>query len=335
MKRRIYTICSILFFISMLIFPQAAFRGARSGLLLWFNTVLPTLLPFIIISNLLVHTSAIDMISRIISPFLCRFFGVTSYGAFVILTGFLCGCPMGSKVAADLLKKGALSRQEACYLLSFCNNTSPMFIISYVILQNLKMPEQTLPLLLIVMLTPVFLSFLFRRIYHIQAESFLWQRYGGRAAKRVPDVTAGSHTCAFARQKSRGVISSSKTMTLDACIMNGFETITRIGGYIILFSIIISYAKMIPSAPTFLTMFLLPSLELTSGITMICSGTFPEGTKLILALALTAFGGWCAAAQTRSMLQDTDIPIIPYIIEKLAAALATSLSAYCYLAFSL
>lgn len=307
MKRYFFAICSILFFISMLAFPQSAFQGAKTGLLLWFNTVLPTLLPFIIISNLLVHSSAIDVAARIISPVLCRLFKVTPYGAFAILTGFLCGCPMGSKVTADLLKKGALSKQESCYLLSFCNNTSPMFIISYVIWQNLKMPDQTAPLLMIVMLTPVLLSFVFRRIYHISGETSLWQKSGG------------------------SITSDAERMTLDGCIMNGFETITRIGGYIILFSILISYVKMIPAGPSFLTAVLLPSLELTFGAAMICSQALPKGTELILTLALTSFGGWCAAAQTRAMLQDTDIPFLPYIIEKLAAALVTSLFAYCYL----
>lgn len=305
MKRTLYATCSILFFISLLAFPQSAFQGASTGLLLWFHTVLPTLLPFIIISNLLIHSSAIDVITRIAAPLLCRFFGVTPYGTFVILTGFLCGCPMGSKAAADLLKKGAITRQEACYLLSFCNNTSPMFIISYVIWQSLRMPGQTLSLLLIVMLTPILLSFVFRRIYGIPAGTY-----------------AGSSGAAAA---------ATENMSLDACIMNGFETITRIGGYIILFSILISYAAMIPAAPSLLSMLFLPSLEITSGVTMICSKTLPEGMKLVLTLALTSFGGWCAAAQTRAMLQDTDLPIVPYIIEKLVTALVTSLFAYGYL----
>ena len=133
MKRLLATLCVTLFFAAMLLFPQAAFQGASLGVLLWFHTVLPTLLPFLIISNLLIHTGAINMISRILAPILCRFFRVSPYGAFVILIGFLCGCPMGSKVAADLLKKDGISEREARYLLSFCNNTSPMFIVSYII----------------------------------------------------------------------------------------------------------------------------------------------------------------------------------------------------------
>ena len=237
MKRFISIICIILFFICMLIFPQAVFQGASAGLLLWFNTVLPTLLPFIILSNLLIHTGAVNVIARIVSPVLCRLFRVSPYGAFTILTGFLCGCPMGSKVTADLLKKGNISKSEGRYLLSFCNNTSPMFIISYVIWQNLGCTDITLPLLLITLLAPVLLSFLFRLFYHIPKDI---------SCPYVTDI----------RQNS----SKDNTMSLDACIMNGFETITRIGGYIMLFSIGISLIKLIPSANPLIT-FVLPNTD--------------------------------------------------------------------------
>ena len=50
-------------------------------------------------------------------------------------------------------------------------------------------------------------------------------------------------------------------------------------------------------------------------------------------LALTSFGGLCAAAQTQCMLDGTGLPFLPYIIEKLAAALAASLLAILYLLF--
>ena len=159
MKRIVSTLCIILLFILMLVFPQAAFQGASTGLVLWFQTVLPTLLPFFILSNLLIQSGSIDWIAMAISPVLCRFFRVSPYGAFAVLTGFLCGCPMGSKVTADLLRKGCITRQEGCYLLSFCNNTSPMFILSFLVMQNLKDDRLKLPTLAILFLSPVIISF--------------------------------------------------------------------------------------------------------------------------------------------------------------------------------
>ncbi len=312
MKRLLTVIGSILFFTAMLVFPKAAFQGACSGVVLWFHTVLPTLLPFLIITNLLIHTGAVRLISRLLAPALCPFFRVSPYGAFVILTGFLCGCPMGSKVTADLLRENAISRCEACYLLSFCNNTSPMFVISYVLWQNLKIPALTLPLLAILTAAPVLLSFLFRRLCHVSAQE---------------------HGYIFRNSSVQTPSAENSSTSLDDCIMNGFETITRIGGYIILFSILISFASLLPFRPAAVTALLLPSLEITAGIPMICSAPLSLNSQIILALALTSFGGWCAAAQTRAMLKGTSLPFLPYIAEKLITALATSLLVWMFLLF--
>lgn len=306
MKQMLSVTFIICFFISMLLFPQTVFQGASFGLLLWFHTVLPTLLPFLILSNLLIRTGAIDVISRVISPILCKVFRVSSYGAFAVLTGFLCGCPMGSKVTADLLKEKRISENEGRYLLSFCNNTSPMFIISYIIWQNLNCTAMTLPLLCIMISAPILLSFLFRRIYHIP-----------------PDI------CRLRRQKPADVAPASAD--LDTCMMDGFETITRIGGYIILFSICTSLIRQIPFRSEFFTYTFIPSLELTAGVTMLCQSNLAMKAKIIRSLALAAFGGFCAAAQTRSMIQDVRLPLFPYIIEKLATAMVTSLLVYVYL----
>lgn len=329
MKRLLTILCVILFFTAMLVFPKATFKGASSGVLLWFHTVLPTLLPFLIITNLLLHTGAINVISRLLAPVLCRFFSVSPYGAFVILIGFLCGCPMGSKVTADLLKKEAISEKEARYLLSFCNNTSPMFIVSYILWQNLKIPALTLPLFTILTAAPVLLSFGFRRLYHIPMQN---KRFCSCSSSHMQG-DGKLHKAFWHRSSPKAPIIENTSSSLDACIMNGFETITRIGGYIILFSILISFVSIIPVKPAALTALLLPSLEITTGITMICNAPLSTDGQIIQALALTSFGGWCAAAQTHAMIRETSLPFLPYIAEKLITALVTSLLVWFFLLF--
>ena len=142
MRRYAFPFSVILLFFIMLSFPQEVFDGASEGLLLWFQIVLPTLLPFIIISNILIQTNSISMLSRIFGPAFQKIFRISTDGSFVVLAGFLCGYPMGAKVTSDLILAGRITKSEGSYLLSFCNNTSPMFIISYVIWQNLY--DQTL-----------------------------------------------------------------------------------------------------------------------------------------------------------------------------------------------
>ena len=305
MKRYFTSLCVIALFVLMLLFPQPVFKGASSGLLLWFNVILPTLLPFMIISNLLIGTRAIDAISKVFGPVMCRLFGVTRYGSFAIIAGFLCGYPMGGKVTADLVRKQYITWQEGEYLLSFTNNTSPMFIISYVVWQNLKDTSRTMPALLILILSPILCSFLFRIYYRPGA------RIHSSGCPPLPKAAAAS--------------------LMDSCIMNGFETITKVGGYIMLFSILIALLQKLPLDHFLFSLLLLPSLEMTTGIPLLCASPLSADTCFVLSLALTSFGGWCSVAQTRSMVQGTRLPITPYIIEKLITTLVTSLLAYTYI----
>lgn len=306
MKRLFFMLSAICLFALMLLFPKPVFEGAGAGLLLWFNIVLPTLLPFIIISSLLIETGAAALISRLTGPLFSRLFGISAQGSFAVLTGFLCGYPMGGKVTADLVKRGDISPEEGRYLLSFCNNTSPAFIISYVVWQNLKDESLTIPAIVILTASPVLCSFLFRRYYH----------RGGHLKEKSCAVPPVSHT-------SAGV--------LDGCIMNGFETITKVGGYIMLFSVLIALAGLIPFHSRALELIGLPSLEITNGISMLCRSHLEPGLCFVLAMGLTSFGGWCSVAQTRCMVQESGLPILPYTIEKLITAGVTSLFACGYI----
>ena len=301
MKKIVSLFIIIGFFVIMLIFPRQTFEGASNGLLLWFQIVLPTLLPFIILSNLLIHTNGVTYISAIVKPFVQRLFRVSDYGCYAVFVGFFCGYPMGAKVVADLIQTEKISQQEGQYLLSFCNNTSPMFIISFIVMQNLKNESLLLGTLVILYLAPVVCSFLFRRLYKIQT--------------RMSSQKIHNHTFDFDFQ------------IFDTCIMNGFETITKVGGYIILFSILFSLAKQLP------LMWFLPALEITCGVSHITSLGIPLAILFPYVLALTSFGGFCAIAQTNSMIQDTKLSIVPYIIQKLITALVTSLLAMIYIQF--
>lgn len=301
MKKIVSLVAIIGFFVIMLIFPRQTFEGASNGLLLWFQIVLPTLLPFIILSNLLIHTNAVTYISAIVKPFIQKLFRVSDYGCYAVFVGFFCGYPMGAKVVADLIQTEKISQKEGQYLLSFCNNTSPMFIISFIVIQNFKNESLLLGTLAILYLAPVICSFLFRRFYRYQT-------------RRAPVSTSNN---AF----------SFNFNIIDTCIMNGFETITKVGGYIILFSILFSLTKQLP------LMWFLPTLEISCGVTYITSLGIPLTLLFPYVLTLTSFGGLCAIAQTNSMIQDTKLSIVPYITQKLITALVTSLLAIIYIQF--
>ena len=297
MLQTIYLFLIGSFFFIMLLFPSVTFTGACNGLILWFQTVLPTLLPFVIVSNILINSNAIYFISEKIGLLFQKIFRVSPIGCYPILVGFLCGYPMGAKTIAELVKSNSISKNEGQYLLSFCNNTSPMFIIGYLILQNFQDKSLTIPCMVILNGIPVFCSFLFRRYYH------------------------------FSYTSSQSQKPTFHFLLLDQAIMNGFETITRVGGYIILFSILFSLAEQLPYSA--FTAF----LEITNGIPFLICSDFSYSIRFALCLGLVSFGGLCSIIQTRAMLQNSGLSIRPYIKEKLITAMVTSLFAYIYILF--
>ena len=303
MTQFIKNIFIIIFFFTMLIFPETVFNGASSGLLLWFNIVLPTLLPFLILSGILINTPAIHLLVKCTSPLFCRLFRVSKYGSFAVLCGFLCGYPMGGKVTSDLLSSDKITLSEAKYLLSFCNNTSPMFIISYVMHQSLQAKNFIFPALCILFISPVLCSFLFRHFYPVSYK-----------------ITLKTNLYSPSKENSSFNL-------LDDCILKSFETITKIGGYIILFSICIKLFSVLPFTHTIFELLLLPFLEITNGVLALSQSLISFQDKFIIILSLISFGGWCSIAQTKCIISNSGIPLLPYIIEKLITAMVTSLLA--------
>ena len=302
MKQFSYLLTVIGFFVIMLCFPKETFNGATNGLLLWFQIILPTLLPFLFLSNILIQTNCVSCISRTLKPFLQTLFKVSSDSCYAIFVGFLCGYPMGAKVIADLILTKRISKEEGQYLLSFCNNTSPMFITSYIIIQQFKNESLLLGSLVILYLSPILCSFVFRILYK----------------NRVLNISNHSSNLSF----------SFDFRVFDDSIMNGFETITKVGGYIILFSVLFSFCSKLS-----LFDYCLPLLEISNGIPKILKLTNDLTITFPYVLGLTSFGGFCAIMQTYSMIKDTGLRIVPYIIQKLITASVTSLLAYMYINF--
>ena len=59
-------------------------------------------------------------------------FNVPGEGAFALLMGTISGYPVGAKIVADFKSRGICNDAECERLLSFTNNSGPLFIIGTV-----------------------------------------------------------------------------------------------------------------------------------------------------------------------------------------------------------
>jgi len=188
-----------------------------------------------------------------------------------------------------------------------------MFIIGYITITQLKLPNFNYVLFAIIYGSAIISAVLYRFITNLTSKN----------SKPMPDTAA----IASLPNPKHARFSFA---VLDNSIMNGFEIVTKIGGYIILFSILAQIIKGIGSNTSFIKAFIMGLFEITTGISQVCNTHLDINIKIVLVSALTSFGGLSGLAQTKSVLGDTRLSITSYLIVKLLSALLSILLAWIY-----
>ncbi|MGL5435411.1 MAG: nucleoside recognition protein [Lachnospiraceae bacterium] len=279
----------------LLLFPAYSIQGASSGILLWFQVVLPTLAPFIICTQMVVALDGVDLLVRPFRRLFGTCFGLSDNGTYVLICGLLCGYPLGAKLCGDFLDYGKISRQEADYLLSMCNHPSPMFLLGFVMSQ---LPQALPPAYLLACLyLPIIpVSLLSRRFYF---------RFGNKPGLQPTTMSI----CSIAAD---GSDDSTRRLSLEEILLSTCETMVVIGGYIMLFSILAVWIQQItlltPQAKALLT----GIAEITTGVNQICR-TLPANQAIPMVIAVVAFGGLSGIFQTRSVIKNAGLSIRHYI----------------------
>lgn len=292
--------CSFLFLSVMLLFffcPSLCFSGAKSGITLWINTVIPSLLPFLLLSNIVLEAGLLPYLSELIYPLFGPLFGVSKNGCFPILIGVISGFPVGAKTCADLVKQGQISLREGQYLLSFVNNASPMFLIVYMASQCLDCKVLQYPLYFIILLSSMICSIVFRIFFIRKRPSF----------SQEPSMLSQN------LKESKSHIAT----ILDHSIINSFLTVTKIGGYVILLSIVSAFLSHFPEQIQFTRYFLLAATEMTTAISQIGESDLTLHTKIILSLASATSGGISSLLQTQSVIAESGLSMKLYIAAKI------------------
>ena len=103
--------------------------AAAEALVFCGSAVIPALFPFLAVSGLLISLGFGEWLGPRLAGLMALYDLPGSAGSALVL-GLAGGSPVGARTAADLYRKGALTRDEAERLLGFCNNSNPVFLIS-------------------------------------------------------------------------------------------------------------------------------------------------------------------------------------------------------------
>lgn len=111
------------FTISLVIFSYSNINAVKSALQLWATSVVPSLFPFFVATELLTKTNLPQIIGKLFNRIMKPFFNVSGEGAFALIMGIISGYPVGAKIACNFRTSNVLEKVECERLLSFTNNS--------------------------------------------------------------------------------------------------------------------------------------------------------------------------------------------------------------------
>ena len=307
----VLTILFLLFAGCILTHSQLSLAYAGMGLELWFRNMIPSLLPFMILSGIMIRMNLTEKASMILYPIIKPIYKVRKNVCYAMLTGFLCGFPMGAKTVSDLYARQMLTKREAEYLLAFCNNIGPVYFCSFVL--PLLGRQMVLPYLFGMYGIPLLYGFVLRRTIY-RALPLPHEKQNNAAALVSCEAFSGTRA-----SMPNGSIGRQLLAETDHAIQSSVQAILSLGGYMILYNLLNLIPHMLLGHPLQL---LSPLLEITGGLRIL-----GDSLPLYSFLALS-FGGLSCIAQTYNCIGNSDLPIGSYILHKM---LLTALNGIFYL----
>ncbi len=326
-------ICLII--LGIILAPKAAIHAAKDGISIWIDILIPSLLPFIIVANLIVSLKIVDILGILINPLTQKIFNVSGRSGLIFAISMISGYPVGSKFASELRLENKISKYEGQRLVSFCSTSGPLFIIGSVGTGMLRNPHIGYIMLLCHYLAALTVGIIFRNYgkeKNIQTKNTIF--------KDINNIIYDEST-------SEGFF-----VLFGKAVVNGVNTLLAIGGFVIMFSVffeILQFFKVIDFISYFVCIFLTPFgitpdivaaflsglFEMTIGCNNLNQISNISYTILVpLCSFLVAFSGLSILAQCSSFIGKTDIKVNLYIFSKFLHGLFSCIFTYIFLLFN-
>ncbi len=322
--------------VSMVFFPEDAFLAAVKGLDVWWNIVFPALLPFFIGAELLMGLGVVHFMGVLLEPLMRPLFNVPGAGSFVMAMGLASGFPIGSILTARLRREEMCTKVEGERLMSFTNTADPLFMFGAVAVGMFGLPQVGVAIAAAHYLSSLTTGILLR-FYGRKEPNSPEEQNSGRLIRRAFDALY------IARKKDGRPMGQ----LMGDAVRNSVNSLLMIGGFIILFSVIIRILTIIGVVGVLsrLLMSVLSPLGLDPALTpAIISGLFevtlgsqlagqatasaPLVQTVMVAGAVIAWSGLSVHAQVASIISGTGMKITPFVIARFIHAVLATVYTY-------
>lgn len=325
-KRYLQIALGVFLIIFMVINPKEVFNAATLGLNAWWKMVFPALLPFFIGSQLLMGFGVVRFMGVLLEPIMRPLFNLPGAASFVMAMGFTSGTPIGAVITAKLREDKVLAKEESERVMSFCNNSSPLFMLAAVSVGMFNQPALGITI----------------ASAHYLANIVIGLFLGLISRKSIP-ASQGLRKAHWKRAVNELVIAYRENpqplgFFIGDAIKTSVQTLLMIGGFVIFFSVLIRIFSLLGFLDLLSSIFGLIMLPLgfkTTVIEALTTGTFemtlgakaaseanaPLFQRVIVTGMILGWSGLAIHAQVATMIAKTDIKMKLFMACRAAQAI--------------
>ena len=331
--RRWAVLLCLLAFALLLLYPDAGLYGAREGLALWMEHVLPALFPFFVLSHLLQKSGVLARAGRRLGR-AAGWLGLPGEGAAAAVLGMTAGYPAGAQLSGALFEEGVLSRAQMEQLCGLCNLASPSYLSGTLAASLLGVPRAGMIFVLCQMAGALLCSLLLSPRGQGRRKIALEKRKkrgrfpaGGEGRQEGSTPQAAENHDGFSLPKA-----------FSEAIFSGMQAMLKVGGTLTVFAVLIALLResgglTLLTAPLRLfgiepplgEALLCGLLESSNGCARLAALPLPLPLRCALCLAFCAFGGCSVLMQTLAFA-----PVRPLRYWRFKALAALLSGALCY-----
>ncbi len=346
---------------AMLARPDLTLAAARQGAELWWNNVLPALLPFFVGGQLLLGLGVGSFLGVLLEPALRLVFALPGSAGLVVAMAAGSGYPFGAVLTARLYREGHLTRPEAERLLAVAATANPLFTGGTVASAMLGNPGLAGLLLAVHYLAALATGVLLRLLHPADAAGNGAAGNGRPGRSEAASGDAGSAPPAAHNERGTLLRTAWRALLrhrerdgragpeiLAEAVEEAVRTLLLVGGFIILGAVLLRLldaAGLLDAAdsvlaPVLVAMGLPPAagagllaglLEITNGAQHLAAAPAPPLPRLAALSAVLGWGGLSVLAQVAAVTRGTRLRLGPFVAARaLHATLAALLTVALY-----
>lgn len=290
---------------------DVAIEYMSRGLRLCAATVVPSLFPFMVLSDLIVSSGAATALGRALRTPMRFLFGVSGEGGCAVILGALCGFPIGAKTALAVYDAGRISKRELERLLTFSNNPSSAFIISAVGVSLFGSRELGYKLYAATLISAA--------IVGIAQNLFSRKKIG---------INNANSSVATASLQTAGLSVGDFTRAITSSAMG----VIKICAFVVFFTAFLGTlgsALSAASLPPALVALMFGLFELTGGVAE--AAALPREVGAVIAAFISGWSGFSVHFQIMSICSDRGISFKPYFLAKFAQGIVAAALVFLFL----